>query len=65
VYAKDLVKELHTRTPFLVQGAFYPDGALSHMANICLMSSAGSVLGGNRSNIAIEAGPATCSLITT
>ena len=62
---RTFIKELHTRAPLLVQRALYPDAALPHMANICLMSSAGSVLEGDRSKIVIEAGPATCSRITT
>jgi urease accessory protein len=62
---RTFIKELHTRAPLLVQRALYPDAVLPHMANICLMSSAGSVLEGDRSKIAIEAGPATCSRITT
>jgi urease accessory protein len=62
---RTFIKELHTRAPLLVQRALYPDAALPHMANICLMSSAGSVLEGDRSKIAIEAGPGTCSRITT
>jgi urease accessory protein len=63
--SRTFIKDLRTSAPFLVQRALYPDATLPHMAHVYLMSSAGSILEGDRFNIAIEAGPGTCSWIST
>jgi urease accessory protein len=62
---KTFIKDLHTRPPLLVQRALYPNVSMPHMAHVCLMSSAGSILENDRFEIRIDAGSNTCSSITT
>ena len=62
---KTFIKDLHTRPPLLVQRVLYPNISMPHMAHVCLMSSAGSILENDRSEIRIDAGLNTCSSITT
>jgi urease accessory protein len=62
---KTVISSLRTAAPLLVQKAMYPDSGLPGMAYIYLMSSAGGILQGDRTEIDIVAGSGTCSHITT